>query len=65
MSMIDYRLHDMFTALESMLGKKPMYLSDAAKAGKVTGFEVTLERVTDSDGVCTQLQPVITLVKGK
>lgn len=63
--MIDYRLHDMFTALESMLGHKPMYLSDAGKAGKVTGFEVALERTVDSNGVCTNLQPVVTLIYGK
>lgn len=54
--MIDYRLFEVLTLIESMLDKQSYYLTDAAKCGKMKKLEITFDAVKDNHGVTTKLQ---------
>lgn len=59
--MLDYKLFDVFTILEQMLGKDTMYITDAVKSGKLAGIELTFDVEKDGNGVPTKVQHHVAL----
>lgn len=54
--MIDYKVFDILCILEKMLGKDTMYLTDAAKSGKLKELTLTFDVTKDSNGVPVKVQ---------
>lgn len=54
--MIDYKVFDILTILEKMLGFDMVYLTDAAKSGKLKEVTLKFETTKDEHGVPVKVQ---------
>lgn len=59
--MIDYKLFEVLTILEKMIGKESMYLTDAAKSGNLKELVISFDSKKDSNGVSVKVQHGVTL----
>jgi len=59
--MIDYKVFDILTLFEKMLGKDMMYLTDAAKSGKLKELTLKFDTEKDSHGVPVKVQHAVEL----
>lgn len=59
--MIDYKLFDVLTILEKMIGKESMYLTDAAKSGNLKELTISFDSQKDSNGVAVKVQHGVSL----
>lgn len=59
--MIDYKVFDVLCIIEKMIGKDMMYLTDAAKSGKLKELTLSFETEKDSNGVPVKVQHGVAL----
>ena len=60
--MVDYKVFDILSIFEKILGHDFMYLTDAAKSGKLEEIVLHFDSHKDSNGVPIKLQHGVTLV---
>lgn len=59
--MIDYKLFDILTILEKMIGKESMYLTDAVKSGNLKELTLSFDTQKDDNGVAIKVQHGVSL----
>lgn len=59
--MMDYKVFDVLTVVEKMLGKSQMYLTDAVKSGKLKDVSLKFDVEKDSNGVPVNVAHTVVL----
>lgn len=59
--MIDYKVFDVLSIIEQMIGKDSMYLTDAAKSGNLQDITLSFETEKDGKGVAIKVQHGVSL----